>query len=209
MGNPRKIYWDSSCFICFLNRNATEVSRRLICEDVLKHARNNDIEIYTSNWTKVEVIRPKLHGAAPLPLWASEAIAAMEAKYPQIRTELETLWKRYQSNDPAKKLTAKQIEKIKGMFEWDFIVPVNLDERVAEKAVELSRSLGLKPADAVHAASALIAKVPVLQKWDRDFDKIAHLITVEEPQKISAQNSLLDALEVIGPTPADFEDENG
>lgn len=205
MSNPRKIYWDSSCFICFLNRDAREVARRMICEDVLQHARKNEIEIYTSTWTKVEVIRPKLHGAAPLPLWATEAIKAVEKAHPAIRTELETLWKRYQANDPAQKLTAAQIEKIHGMFEWEFIVPVNVDERVADKAVEISRTCGLKGADAVHAASAIIAKVAALQKWDRDFEKVAHLITVEEPQQISLQNSLLPAMETIGPTPADFE----
>ena len=33
----KKFYWDSSCFICFLNRD--ETTRRLICEDVRRFAR--------------------------------------------------------------------------------------------------------------------------------------------------------------------------
>src|SRR5712692_3319891 len=59
MAERRKLYWDSSLFICFLNRS--EDARRTICEDVLQHASRGEIVIYTSIWTIVEVVRPNKH----------------------------------------------------------------------------------------------------------------------------------------------------
>jgi predicted nucleic acid-binding protein len=53
----KKIYWDTSIFLCFLNE--AESDRRKICEDVLHHARLDEIRIYTSTYTIAEVIAPK------------------------------------------------------------------------------------------------------------------------------------------------------
>ena len=158
MSEAQKLYWDSSCFICFLNKN--EADRRVICEDILTHARNRSVEIWTSTWSIIEVVRPKRHGSAPLPRWAAKAIEAVKKEFPNAPGELETLWKRYQSNDPSTKLTPEQIEKIQGMFEWDFVKKVNCDERVATRAVELARDYGLKPADSVHARAARRVRRP-------------------------------------------------
>jgi hypothetical protein len=55
----------------------------------------------------------------------------------------------------------------------------------------------------------IIRKVDALQKWDRDFSKVAHLVLVEEPQLISEQPMLFDAVNPIGPTPEDFEEAKG
>ena len=166
---PRKIYWDSSCFICFLNAN--EEARRRICEDILYHAQNGGIQLWTSTWTIVEVIRPKKPGSQAL------------------------------------KLTPIQIDKIQGMFDWPFLMKIHLDERVAREAVKLARNCGLRPPDAVHAASAILTKLDVLQRWDRDFDKIKQLIAVEEPQFITQQGELIPGhRKAIGPVPD--EDSN-
>lgn len=200
MSERRALYWNSSCFICFLNRE--EEVRRTICEDILQHAKNGNIELWTSTWTIVEVIRPKRHGSAPLPEWAIKAIAAV----PDAEAELEVLWRRYQSSDPAVKLTPQQIQKIQDMFEWPFVKKINLDERVAQKAVELSRNFGLKPADSVHAASAILKRVSALQRWDRDFDKVKSLVAVEDPVRISNQGALPLR---TGPIPEDFENDAG
>jgi hypothetical protein len=108
------------------------------------------------------------------------------------------------SSDPVTKLTAHQIEMIQAMFEWPFIYRINVDERVAKKAVELARDFGLKPADSVHAAAAILKKVSALQRWDRDFDKVKHLIPVEEPKQISDQQVIAD-FKRLGPAPEDFE----
>jgi predicted nucleic acid-binding protein len=187
MTNPRKIYWDSSCWICLLNPG--EMVRRAICEDVLKHADLGTIEIWISTWAIVEVIRPKKPGNSPLPAWAVNCIA----KVPEANPHIEELWRRFQASAPTPKLTPQQIAKIQGMFQWPYLHKVYVDERVANKAVELARDFGLKPGDSIHAASAILSKCDVLQAWDRDYDRIKHLIPVEEPTMISQQHSLTSA----------------
>jgi predicted nucleic acid-binding protein len=204
MSDRRNIYWDSSCFICFLNKDETD--RRLICEDVLRHAQLGELTIWTSTWTIVEVIRPKKKAPVipALPSWAIKAIAAS----PESKVQLERMWElHHKVNAPWEKLTPDQISKIQGMFEWEFLELIWLDERTANKAVELARDFGLKPADSIHAASAILnKKMDALQRWDRDFNKIAHLITVEEPQPLSQQKALIeDFRRAIGPTPEEFE----
>jgi len=209
MSDPKKVYWDSSCFICFLNRNDVDKERRLICEDVLRHARDGEIEIYTSVFTIAEVIRPKRHGSAPMPDWMAMAATAIKEEHPKALQELTTLWTRYQAAEPTTKLTQAQIDKIGLMFKWKWVKLINLDERIADKAVELARNCGLRPADSVHAASAIARRVDSLQNWDRDYGKVAHLILVEYPQRISRQNSLFETAIPIAPTPEDFEETKG
>ncbi len=169
--DKRRIYWDTSIFLCFLNRD--ELERSKICEDVLQHAAMDEVLILTSTYTIVEVIRPK-------------------------RRSLPT----------SQLLTPTQIEKIKGMFRWPFIQTIELDDRTALYASDLARDHGLLPADAVHAASAILWKAEVLQAWDRDFVPISQQIPVEEPQLISKQLKFEGTGgSRIGPTPDDFEKE--
>ena len=52
----RAIYWDTSVFLCFLRRHESE--RRAICEDILRHARDGKVALYTSSFTVTEVIKP-------------------------------------------------------------------------------------------------------------------------------------------------------
>ena len=52
-----RLYWDTSVFLCFLSEE--EEYRRHICEDVLHAGKDGRIEIVTSMFTLVEVIRPK------------------------------------------------------------------------------------------------------------------------------------------------------
>lgn len=163
--NIKRIYWDSSCFLCFLN--SAEAGRREICEDILRHAQAGEIHLYTSTYTIAEVIRPKR-----------------------------------KSIPDTQRLTPAEIAKIDGMFRWPWLKKIDVDQRVAFKAVELSRDYGLLPADAVHGASAIIHDLDELQRWDRDFSKISSLIRVAEPAKISKQKNLFTSLKKpIGPTP--------
>lgn len=193
--NLKKIYWDTSCFICFLNPDENEP--RAICEDILRHAELGELEIWISTWVIVEVIRPKRPGDAALPPWAIKAIKAVtEAEQP-----INDLWKRYQKALPTPKLTEAQIAKIQGMFEWPFVKKIYLDERVAQRAVELSRQFGLKSGDAVHVSSAIIGKCDLLQVWDKDFDRVKHIITVEEPARLSLQGGLFDKTQSATPEP--------
>jgi hypothetical protein len=45
-------------------------------------------------------------------------------------------------------------------------------------------------------------------KWDRDFSKIQHLITVEDPAVISRQSAQTEMYDPprLGPHPEDFDD---
>jgi predicted nucleic acid-binding protein len=145
-----KIYWDSTAFICFLKK--MEGERRKICEDVLYHARDGNVQLFTSTFTVAEVIRPQIGDA--------------------LGTRL---------------ISAEEIAEIQGMFQWPWIKKVDLDQRVARKAVELERDYSLSTADSIHAASAIIARVDVLQHWERreEFGKISRLIAVEQPRMLT------------------------
>ena len=192
MSEVNKVYWDSSCFLSLLNPDEKE--RATICEDVLHNGELGNVLIYTSMWTVVEVIRPRRPGSEALPVWAMEALESIKQNHPNAHLELEMLWRRYQSDTSLPKLTPKQIEQIHSMFfGWKWLKLVRIDQRVATRAVELARDHNLKPADSVHVASALIAKTPALQAWDRDFQKISHLITVEEPKYMTIEGPLITA----------------
>jgi predicted nucleic acid-binding protein len=198
MASTRILYWDTTCFICFLNQS--EGVRRLICEDILRHARMGSIELWTATWTLVEVVRPRrtLIETPPLPVWAPKLNG-------DGRSHFENIWSYFHRNTvPYERLTEPQITRIESMFAWPWLHKINVDERVASKAVELARSLNLKPADSVHAACAILKKVDALQRWDRDFDRVKHLLAVEEPQRITPQQDLIeDYRKAIGPAPED------
>ena len=162
-GIPRP-YWDTSVFLCFLSEEEDE--RRHICEDVLHAGKAGKIEIVTSMFTLVEVIRPK----------------AIKHPHP---------------------LTEEQVSKLRGMFRWPWLKKIQVHEPLALKASDLAQRYRLKPADAIHAATALAEKCDELQCWDQDFNKVASLISVTSPKYVS-QMPLLQVKTPIGPTPSDF-----
>lgn len=57
-------------------------------------------------------------------------------------------------------------KRIIDLFEYDFIVVRAIDRSVAIAASELGRSFGLKPADAIHVATAVDVKADVLYTYD-------------------------------------------
>ena len=93
------------------------------------------------------------------------------------------------------------------MFRWPFIRTIELDDRTALYASDLAREQGLAPADAVHAASAILWKAQVLQAWDRDFSRVSQHILVEQPRLISVQPTLpgIDRVR-ISPSVDDLEE---
>lgn len=163
----RQLYWDTSCFICFLNRS--EIDRRAICEDILRNAKEGNIRLFTSTFTITEVMYPK-RSSIPNP----------------------------------RRLTRAESDKIAGMFKWSWLRKIDVDQRIAQKAVEYCRDYDMLPSDAVHAATAVLRGVEALQNWDRDFSRIRHLVTVESPSRISTQASFDDVLARLGPHPDDF-----
>lgn len=165
----RRIYWDTTIFLCFLGMG--EDVRRKICDDILQHAADGKVHLYTSTYTIAEVIRPK---ARSIP--------------------------------NARKLTAEEIARINTMFRWPFITTLELDPRTAFYAADLARDYNLLPADAVHAASAILWKLNALQAWDRDFSAVSKLITVERPAFLTPQTRFEGmAPPSIFPTPEEFE----
>jgi len=87
----------------------------------------------------------------------------------------------------ARQLTLEEVKEIEAMFQWPWLRKIDVDPRVARKAVEVSRDFGFSPADSIHAASALVAQADVLQHWDRKsgFLGLERLIPVEHPRKLS------------------------
>jgi hypothetical protein len=64
------------------------------------------------------------------------------------------------------KLKDKQSKIILVFFENAYISVRNVDRQTAERAQELVGELGMLPLDAIHLATAMIAKVPVLHTYD-------------------------------------------
>ena len=91
---------------------------------------------------------------------------------------------------------------------WPWLKKIQIHEDLAISASRLARAHGLKPADAIHAATAISEQVTELQKWDSDFSKIAHLISVTEPTYLSQLPLLLQTSRPIGPTPTDFKGDS-
>ena len=151
--NKRRVYWDTSVFLCFLNQDERE--RAEIGEDILHHAAMDGLQIVTPTYTIAEVIRPNKR-----------------------------------SLPAATRLSTDQATRIKEMFRWPFIRTIELDQRTALYASDLAREYRLNPADAVHAASALLWKADELQAWDRDFTAVSQLIPVSHPVRISPQMTL-------------------
>jgi predicted nucleic acid-binding protein len=146
----RAIYWDSSVFLCFLRKHEGE--RRAICEDILRHARDGKVTLYTSSFTITEVIQPlRMETTGPRPLSSDE------------------------------------VADLQGMFHWPWVKKISLDHRVAQDAVNLGITYSLSAADAIHAASAILAKVDVLQRWEKNagLERICRLVPVETPRMLT------------------------
>lgn len=65
-------------------------------------------------------------------------------------------------------LTPEEEQRIGDYFKHEYIKPVILDRDVGESARRLARNHNLRPADAVHLASAIRAKADELLTWDKD-----------------------------------------
>jgi len=162
------IYWDTTCFICFLNRS--ELDRRAICEDVLRNAKEGHVSLYTSTLTIAETLYPR------------------RANLPNPR-----------------RLTPDESQLIDGMFRWSWLKKIDVDQRIAFYAAELARDYNLYPSDSIHAATAILTpSISTLQRWDRDFSRVSHLVDVGDPSRLSLQGTFDDILERIGPHPDDL-----
>jgi predicted nucleic acid-binding protein len=189
MSTIARIYWDSSCFISLLNQNS-EPGRHAICTDILKHARDEKIEIWTSCWTIVETIRPRdAIQPVPLPSWIS-CLETKDAKgaliYPGAKEQIVSIWDYYHRHTrPSRLLSAGQAQIIKGMFAWSWIRKVQVAPMIAHKATEIARNYNIRGTDALHVASALQRGCTELHAWDKDFSATNALIPSKEPTILS------------------------
>jgi predicted nucleic acid-binding protein len=133
---------------------------------------------------------------------AMEEVLILTSTY----TIVEVIRPKKKSIPTSRPLALEEIEKIKGMFRWPFIQTIELDERTALYASDLARDHGLAPADAVHAASAILWKADSLHAWDRDYSRVSQLIAVGRPRFLSQQPKL-EGMEPtrLSPSPEDFE----
>lgn len=189
------VYWDTSCFISLLSADI-EPDRAGICIDVLNHAKDDRIKIWTSCWTIVETIRPREPFVAKaLPNWAvclDQTDKDGKAIYPGSRTELEKIWEYFHRNTRSTRiLEPDKAKKIRQMFAWSWIRKIQVVPTIAAEAAELARNYNLRPPDALHIASALARGCESIHCWDRDFRRTDHMIPSQAPVRLSPTNLFL------------------
>ena len=190
MTERRKIYWNTSCFIAYINSAHPDEAYRIpVCIDVLECAEKNVIELWTSVFTIAEVIRRKLPPEAPkaLPKWAKPIIDKAPEALPRVQESWDFQCRKTSST---RAMQSEEVAELQRIFGWPFINLIQVDELVARKAVTLSQRHGLKAADAIHAASAIERRCECIQAFDKDYSSLGRLIRFEEPQQISDQSKL-------------------
>lgn len=63
-------------------------------------------------------------------------------------------------------------QKIVDFFENEYILVVDVDRKAAEEARKISRQHAVKPKDAVHLATATLAKLEIFDTWDGGLTKL-------------------------------------
>jgi predicted nucleic acid-binding protein len=103
--------------------------------------------------------------------------------------------------DPdGEKLTEAQENVIEDFFENEFVIVRTLTEQIAFLSRKIAREHGLKPGDAVHVATAIFWKVPILHTYDDKLLKRDGLIgdpplKIEKPSFVGQQNLLMEWIE--------------
>ncbi len=192
MASVRRVYWDSGIFISYLSdTHPQEKLRADIVQDVLNHAKDGKLEIWTSVWTIVEVLRPKspIPTSFPLPEWAGLLDTKDEngkILYPKATAHFTQIWEYFNRHTlPERLIPEDDAKKIRGMFEWPWIKKIDVVPVVAGRASEIMRTHNMKASDSIHVASALYRDCDVLQRWDKDFTRTDSLIKSEEPQRLT------------------------
>jgi predicted nucleic acid-binding protein len=90
---------------------------------------------------------------------------AAEAGKAQIITSAVTLAEVIKDAD-GNTLSDSDEERITALFDNGFTIIRPLDGFIGRKARELARYYGLKPVDAIHAATAMVTECPVIHTYD-------------------------------------------
>lgn len=67
------------------------------------------------------------------------------------------------------KIPKEEARLIRDFFEHRYIITIEVDRRIAEKAQEIFWDYEIKPKDSIHAASALLSGSKILETFDPDF----------------------------------------
>jgi len=116
-------YWDSCCFLAWLQEEKNRVDR---CQRVLSLAERGKVRIVTNVFTLTEVLHLRARDALP----------------------------------------AKRRLSVETLFNRPSIETMMLTRRIAETARGLVWDHGIDPKDSIHVASALAARVVVLNTFD-------------------------------------------
>lgn len=203
----QKVYWDTSCFISFISGDHDdEWQRALICRDVMRNARDGQIELYTSVFTIAETIRPKeLYVPSPKPEWAhllAEPDKAGVVPYPKAELHFENIWAFYTRHTLKTRLLSEhEATMIKKMFMWRWINKIDVFPAIADRAAEISRTHNIKAADSIHVASALSKGCDVLHRWDKDYENTDSLIRSIDPVRLSPSTLLSELRPPLGGDP--------
>ncbi len=95
---------------------------------------------------------------------------AKDGKY-KIYTSFLTLAEVRRLKEANKELTRDELPEVKALFsrflEHEWILPIEVNREIGEKARELGATFGMSPTDAIHLASAIYAGCKVLMVWDK------------------------------------------
>jgi len=114
--------------------------------------------------------------------------------------------------DPeGEKLTEAQETLIEDFFENEFVIVRTLTEQIAFLSRKIAREYSVKPGDAVHVATAVFWKVPILHTFDNKLLNKTQLmkdlsIRIEKPAWIGEPLPLFDG---IGISEVKDEEESG
>lgn len=75
-----------------------------------------------------------------------------------------------------RKIAADSAEKVCRFFENDYIIIVTLDRYIAETARNFIWIYNVRPKDSIHVATAIKAKVPILDTFDEGLIKLSKKI---------------------------------
>lgn len=110
----------------------------------------------------------------------------------QIFTSAVTLAEVHKIKGNPNSLRPDQDENLLKFFESEFILIIEVDREIGERANQFCRDYGLLPMDALHLACALRANCDVLLAWDSHFKNVNHpMIRCEQP-RIVGQTRLTD-----------------
>ncbi len=144
-----------------------------------------------------EVIRPRdAFTPSPLPEWCKPVLE----KFPQIELEVRKLWDFFKRRTmPTRQLNDVEAKAIQDLFNNNWIKLIHLDERTINEAVTIARKYGLKPMDAIHAASAFLKRPPIdeFHYFDKDYTKVSGILKLATPSRISSQEEFREFVRPI------------